>query len=660
MASENPAIIIDIGDPERDGVYQNFDTQTKGKFGIDARSYTHPCKFRLVRQSKTTDRPWDDVNVSGALIEFGAGLADRPPTAGTFGLSYNGSSTGLTALAYNITAAALQTALNGNAAITTAGGVTVQKISDICFQVTFVVAGNRFTIGSDVGSLFPQSAISVTVEREGTVSVAEVQLIVITQNPYCYTQDFTAEISGAASVISRQNGANNPPKKSIQRVQFAEGVEPYNGNLIYNFAAPQVTTIGMRANSDSAQRTVVTFQNADVAGDYASTSIWMYKANGDPVVAWFKVSGTGTAPPTPTGGTMVEIDITTGADIYTIAAAFQTGVDAASGLTATLTASFVAVVTDTSGIVADSFQIGLTGKVNIQNFPGSDGDLDQKVWIGQDSLGSVGVWLNATGALVAPQAALDCARQVEVDISAATTVGDVVDAHVTAFTGDTGLIVESNVSGTGVIVTDIVGGPRTDTADSVTAPTGFIFATTRTGQNLTNNVPYDASQGDLQDAFAQYFRVVYRADGNIDFTAIAPGPLPLMTIDDSDLSYPNTVFAQLSLNTTPLFQAFSTVSATRDYIDLTAEGRITFPGKEPYLFLRIPFRIYRSVLDSGSYAPTPTPISFIVDPPAAMDSPGIKGQLAFTDQGLYECYATGTGSGTNRWLFLPGIEFPVT
>ena len=103
-----------------------------------------------------------------ATVSLAIGLIDRPPTSGTFTLTFDGDTTD--ELSYNITATELQTALNSLASITAEGGVTVEK-NDLLYRIVWndmIVSTDDFTCNTQC--LYPSSQSSFAQAREGSLS----------------------------------------------------------------------------------------------------------------------------------------------------------------------------------------------------------------------------------------------------------------------------------------------------------------------------------------------------------------------------------------------------------------------------------------------------------------------------------------------------------
>lgn len=150
---------------------------------------TVPVEVYLVRQPGPGAGLVQQPFPAGAVVRMAVGSVNASPTTGTWVIGYGGNST--SPLAHDVSAAGLQTALNGLASITAAGGVTVDKVANQ-YRIAFNTNGNRspFTQGAD--SLVPASDIQQQVLQEGTVSQPEIVLVNLAMRPIAYTDTFTA------------------------------------------------------------------------------------------------------------------------------------------------------------------------------------------------------------------------------------------------------------------------------------------------------------------------------------------------------------------------------------------------------------------------------------------------------------------------------------
>lgn len=145
------------------------------------------------------------VDGTNQLIDFPAspsikvsiGPIDDSPNAGTFTLTYGADTTA--ALAYNITASALQTALNGLASITSAGGVVVTKVGDN-YTIEFNNTGDRTAFTANTGALFPLSTAVISVVQDGTATAPEIVIFHLRQSSVVNATSWTAISTGSMAI----------------------------------------------------------------------------------------------------------------------------------------------------------------------------------------------------------------------------------------------------------------------------------------------------------------------------------------------------------------------------------------------------------------------------------------------------------------------------
>jgi hypothetical protein len=118
---------------------------------------------------------------AAANITLAIGRIDTQPTSGVFQLGYGTEYTA--EVAYNVSAAALQTALNALPTITAEGGVTVAKTATT-YRITWNTPGvPAHSITLYQNDLTPTSSIGIGTARTGTSTVAQITQLHIKQAP---------------------------------------------------------------------------------------------------------------------------------------------------------------------------------------------------------------------------------------------------------------------------------------------------------------------------------------------------------------------------------------------------------------------------------------------------------------------------------------------
>lgn len=155
-------------------------------------------------------------------------------------------------LAFDATAATINTALTATAWITAAGGVTVAAIdgSTDFFTITFTSVGSRTEMVGDGGNLAPLSDADIGTLLNGDAQTEEVQTLRISQQPATYVDLTTAFDSAGVTVSAVQTGGGGLNAK----VRFTLDPLPYSGQWTVTVRGIESAVI----NFDAAASDVVT------------------------------------------------------------------------------------------------------------------------------------------------------------------------------------------------------------------------------------------------------------------------------------------------------------------------------------------------------------------------------------------------------------------
>lgn len=190
-------------DPKANVAYPSFDSGTTISNPGFYLGDTTNLELYLIDNS-TAERRFIDFP-AGSTIKCAIGDIDTPPQAGTFTLTFGANTT--SALAYNITAADLQTALNALASVTSAGGVTVSLIGNN-YSISFNSVGARTDMTANGSSLVPLSSAGITILQQGSSGLAEIVLLHLQTLVAGYTNSFSAGSSPSSTVTTVSSYAN--------------------------------------------------------------------------------------------------------------------------------------------------------------------------------------------------------------------------------------------------------------------------------------------------------------------------------------------------------------------------------------------------------------------------------------------------------------------
>jgi hypothetical protein len=120
---------------------------------------------------------------ANSQLKLAVGNLDAAADSGTYVVTYGGIST---TVAFNVTAAVLQTTLNSMASIASSGGVTVATVNEVVNQVTFNEEGVNGTFELDVSGLAPTMYGRVIPIRVGDSTHRGIYAFKIAQAPVIY------------------------------------------------------------------------------------------------------------------------------------------------------------------------------------------------------------------------------------------------------------------------------------------------------------------------------------------------------------------------------------------------------------------------------------------------------------------------------------------
>lgn len=280
-------IIIPTDNPARDTLIVDFFSTTTYSFSSQVINDQQLGLqiVPVVANPSGTVSIWAPDSEPTDSYQLGIGLASQTATGGTFKLTVNGSSTGLTALAYNISAASLQTPLSAAfVAQGKAAGVTVTLVSAGAYRVLYNGVGaiaTGFLVG-DGTNLAPDGTSAFVIEEDlGSVSTPFQYLILERQSPMAYCEPATPLPTAGVTLTTTAAGSSTSDR--IQRISY-DAPSTYDGSFNITCsagAAKPITAISI-ANPTHVTLAAHGFPNGAtvvIAGSNSSPSI-----NGSQVV----------------------------------------------------------------------------------------------------------------------------------------------------------------------------------------------------------------------------------------------------------------------------------------------------------------------------------------------------------------------------------------
>jgi hypothetical protein len=200
------------------------------------------------------NRPFEVVTQPGT-VKFGIGSRTASPESGTYTLTFDGDTT--SAIEAAATAGAIETALNGLAAISSAGGVSVTGELGDHFTVRFNDNGAQPSITADVSQLIPDTVAVIDERIAGSASVKEIQEIQLRLTPAVY-QDSWSDLSTTVTATIETTVTGTGSVNEVQRLSFSQ--EPFVGAYSLTFrgysygalhSPPQAVTNGVFRTTDT-------------------------------------------------------------------------------------------------------------------------------------------------------------------------------------------------------------------------------------------------------------------------------------------------------------------------------------------------------------------------------------------------------------------------
>ena len=207
-----------------------------------------PVNVRVV--TADPDSTWQEVDLTGQSLRVAIGTPSTQPTGGTFAITYGGDET--TALAYNASAAVVQTAVNLLASVISAGDVTVTKSINGAYRISFDAVGARTAITTDNTNLYPSTESQAAVATEGDGSTREVVILKLETQPAVYSEFTAALDSASATIATVREGASG-----VTDIQtFTLSPAPYGGTYAITIGSEKTGAIAWDAAASAIETAI--------------------------------------------------------------------------------------------------------------------------------------------------------------------------------------------------------------------------------------------------------------------------------------------------------------------------------------------------------------------------------------------------------------------
>lgn len=579
-----PRWIIDTASPDLSGLLIASGGEYSPSGTLLVSNDTMPREIQLLTNTPTEQL--QPLDVTGGSLKASIGDALASPAGGTFTLDYGGVATG--PINPDSSETDLSSLLNNNANITTAGGVDVEK-SGNSFIVIFRTVGVKSLLTVTLNALVPLATITPYRAQTGAAAVREIQVLTMERNPYATYTGWAVggAVAGSITAVS----AGSATAFAVFRVALSATSSGGSASLTYGkshvYDIKTAANTGIKANG----------QITCVDGSALNDKFFDLPGAASAIVRfWFNVSGGGTAPAIPAGGSVSAITtVLVGDTNLAVAAKVAAAIEAHADFTSTAVGG--AVITWAAaayGVKTTVAADGDTGFGVMTISQGNSGQLDQTAFIIHDEIGSIGVWFDGAGAGATgyPAAAAAADRQLRVVVAAGDTAAAVATALEAVLTADSKLT--ATVSGSLVRTTVDAVGLCEEPTDLSPAVSGFTVESNTDGDATTAQIPFGATAATIQGATENFFKVVAEAPNKWVLTAAAKGALTTPTLSETGLTQPTYFSGAMPLTDSALLLALATTDA--DELVGILEVEWTDASANKSTVLQLPVRIVRDII----------------------------------------------------------------
>ena len=270
----------------------NSDVQIQPRPFVQGDTYNVIVMGVRPRAGRPVGRVYDFIALP-STIYVALGVVGQRPESGEFTLAYGADTT--SALAFNASPDAVETALNALASIIAAGGVSVSGEAGGPYQVTFDDAGVRTAIEATTGGLYPPTSATIYDAREGTVDVPSIQIIALDRQSAALATTFTDLPAAVGTVEEIQAGDAGTGTLEIQRVTIP--ADTYDGTFALSFDGASTAALPWNIEAADLQLALVaagtwgTAPEPTVTGQFPSWDITFGGTAANKALATIDVTG---------------------------------------------------------------------------------------------------------------------------------------------------------------------------------------------------------------------------------------------------------------------------------------------------------------------------------------------------------------------------------
>jgi hypothetical protein len=254
-------LLLNIDHPTKNGLLEGRSSRSPLEKQVVFRNSTENLQIFPVR-STNGGPPYKQVDLATLTgFRVGVGLTDEEPEAGTWPLSVNGTTTGMLALAFDVSAAALE------ALIDAVVPVTVSKSGSL-YTITVVATNTGLTLVSGTNTLTPSSQVVISNPVAAAVGVQAVYQLTLKQIVYAYTTTFSVMSSASFGVTLSTLTAGSATAPAVYKVIISP--DAIGGSFRFSWQQVQKALVTVQANTAVAAEWRVSAS----AGDDGTSTAW--------------------------------------------------------------------------------------------------------------------------------------------------------------------------------------------------------------------------------------------------------------------------------------------------------------------------------------------------------------------------------------------------
>jgi hypothetical protein len=209
------------------------------------RNDAYTLRLRLLE--KKANGSLDDIDYSGATLKAGIGNIEETPSAGSFKLAINGTTS--SAIAYNATAISVYNAISNNVSTVALYG----QGSYGAYLLTATQPNTAMSFSPDTFTLFPSSSVLISTRRNPAASVAAQQVVKLVRNPIVYADTFTVTPTASEILLTKLQDGSSTQNETYE---LAVGPLARGGSFTLIWGANTTTAIPLFQSAVSVQTAI--------------------------------------------------------------------------------------------------------------------------------------------------------------------------------------------------------------------------------------------------------------------------------------------------------------------------------------------------------------------------------------------------------------------